>query len=318
MNVPDDYAQAETLHRQAYDSFEQGRLQEAAGLFDALLQLAPEHADYHYMQGLVHKYLRDWPTSLQHNLRALALREESDEASHWNAGIAATALGDWAEARRQWQACGLQLPQGEGPLETDFGVIGIRLNPWNQGETLFARRIDVVRARLLNVPLPQSGHSLGDLVLHDGARTGERLFNGEPVPVFNALARLSASPYRTYVAFVHCADANALEALLISEQHGLGGIEDWTESIRTLCLRCSYGAAHTHAEHEASAPGAWQAERNLGVAADEPTAREVLEAWARQGAGRRLEALIAPEPEPAPPAHDTPWWRSPDEAQEQA
>lgn len=52
------------------------------------------------MQGLTHKYLRDWPVSLHHNLRSQALRDERDEASLWNAGIAATALGDWAQARR--------------------------------------------------------------------------------------------------------------------------------------------------------------------------------------------------------------------------
>lgn len=38
-------------------------------------------------------------------------------------------------------------------------------------DTLYARRIDVVRARprLLNVPLPESGYRCGDVV-HDGSR----------------------------------------------------------------------------------------------------------------------------------------------------
>src|SRR5512143_2143122 len=99
-NKRDDHAD---VARQAYDAFEAGRLREAARHFAELVRLVPDYPAYHYMQGLAHKYLREWRPSLESNLRAIALRNgEDDNASHWNAGIAATALGDWEEARRQW------------------------------------------------------------------------------------------------------------------------------------------------------------------------------------------------------------------------
>jgi hypothetical protein len=49
----------------------------------------------------------------------------------WNLGIAATALGDWATARRAWTAFGVTLPAGpaDQPIDGDFGITPIRLNP---------------------------------------------------------------------------------------------------------------------------------------------------------------------------------------------
>src|SRR5690606_30084312 len=130
-------------------------------------------------------------TSLRHNLRAIELADEKSQAPYWNAAIAATGLGDWPEARKLWAACGIKIPEGEGPIEDDYGIAVVRLNPWHGGETVFARRIDPARARLLNVPLQESGHRFGDIVLHDGAATGHRFDGQREVPVFNELSRLS-------------------------------------------------------------------------------------------------------------------------------
>src|SRR6478672_11024098 len=97
-------AVTQALHTAAYEAYEAGRLTDASSLFARLIETYPGVAHYHYMRGLVHKYLRDWPTSLAHNLESLALQgaegEGEDEASLWNAGIAATAIGDWQQARR--------------------------------------------------------------------------------------------------------------------------------------------------------------------------------------------------------------------------
>ncbi|SDQ26006.1 hypothetical protein [Pseudoxanthomonas sp. CF125] len=300
------------LHEQAYAAFERGALKEASIRFAALLQSDPDWANYHYMQGLVHKYLRDWPTSLHHNLRSLELRDEPDESSQWNAGIAATALGEWAEARRQWRACSIKVPEGDGPIEKDFGVVSVRLNPWGSGETLFARRIDVVRARLLNVPLQESGHRFGDIVLHDGASTGERELDGRRVPVFNALARLTPSDFQTFVAFVSCDQADDLNDLLESQAPGLGYIEDWTSSVVSFCLRCSYGAAHRH--DAGGNKDAWEPDRNLGVAAQSRhSVTRLLEAWQAKGPGRRVDAIEAREHAVPVPEDGFAWWRGPEE-----
>ncbi len=305
---PADDAALEDL---AYGAFDRGELFEASKYFAELLARQPDVHRFHYMRGLAHKYLRDWAPSLEHNLRSQALSEEFDESSAWNAGIAATALGEWSQAREQWRRCGIHIPDGEGPIEGDWGVVSVRLNPWGPGETVFARRIDVVRARLLNVPLPESGHRLFDIVLHDGAKTGERQIEGGTVPVFNALARLAPSDFRTFVVFVTCDEPEDIEALTEATLPGIGYVEDWTHSIVHYCLRCSYGAPHGH--HETS-QGEWQPERNLGIGAQSKAAVErLLDNWLRGGPGRAIESIEQREHAAPEPEQGHVWWRGPEE-----
>lgn len=313
-----DTAAREMLDAQAYAAFNDGQLQQARALFGALLTLAPEVPHLHYMRGLAHKYLRDWPASLQDNLRAQALQADLDEGAAWNAGIAATALGDWAEARRQWTQCGIGLPEGDGPVDHDFGMISVRLNPWAEGETVFARRIDVVRARLMNVPLPESGHRLFDIVLHDGAKTGERALDDGTVPVFNALQILERSDHRTFVVFIRCPSPDDCNALQDADLPGIGYVEDWSASIVSLCLRCSYGVGHdpgaADSAHDdgAASNDDWQIERTLGIGAQGKAAVERLLAnWVAAGPGRVVDAIECPACEETAPEDGTVWWREP-------
>lgn len=307
----DDFATLDNkaLDERAYAAWDAGELKEASRHFAELLRREPGSAGYHYMQGLAHKYLRDWPVSLHHNLQSQALRHEPDEASLWNTGIAATALGDWAEARRAWAACGMTLPGEEGPIEGDFGIACVRLNPWGEGETMFARRIDPVRARLLAVPLPESGYRCGDIVLNDGASTGRRRYGDGTVPVFNAMERLVTSEFRTFAAFVSCPAEADIDELLDATLPGVLHSEDWT-SMRYYCLRCSYGVPHGHEE---AAEDAWTPERNLGIAAQSRRSVEKLLAdWQSMGSDRRVEGIESREhPLPAP-EDGTVWWRGPD------
>lgn len=303
---------AQDVEELAYAAFDRGDLEVASGLFLQLIESEPDAYRFHYMRGLAHKYLRDWPTSLQHNLRSQQLQDTFDEASAWNAGIAATALGDWGEARQQWQRCGIRLTEGEGPIEGDFGLVSIRLNPWGRGETVFARRIDIVRARLLNVPLPESGHRLFDIVLHDGAKTGERECGDGTVPVFNALARLTPSDFRTFTAFVHCETPLDIRALQEATLPGIGYVEDWTESIAHYCLRCSYGTPHRHHHHDDDEAPEWEQERNLGIGAQSKAAvTRLLRDWASGGAGRGIDGIEVRECAPPEPAQGFVWWQGP-------
>ncbi len=303
------------LKNSAYAAFDGGKLSEASRLFGALLELEPGSHAYHYMRGLVHKYLRDWPVSLQHNLRAIETADEPDEASQWNAGIAATAMREWSVARQQWKACGIAIPDGEGPVETDFGVVSVRLNPWAAGETLFARRIDVVRARLLNVPLPESGHRFGDIVLHDGASTGQREMDGRTVPVFNVLERLKPSDFTTHAVFVRCDRPEDMDELLESSLPGIGYVEDWTHSIVHYCLRCSYGTPHRH--DAAANEDSWNPDRNLGIAAQSRASVDrLLHQWTASGSGRSVDSVELREHEAPLPEEGQIWWREPESEQE--
>jgi tetratricopeptide (TPR) repeat protein len=307
---------SDILHERAYAAFDAGDLIDARARFELLLAVKPDAPDYHYMQGLVCKYLQDWPISLHHNLQSLALRTEPDEASRWNAAIAATAIGDWAEARRQWADCGIELPDGDGAINSNFGVASIRLNAWDAGETLFGRRIDPVRARLINVPLPDSGYRYGDIVLHDGAATGQRRFHQSMVPVFNAMQRVEASEFQTFAIFATCPRHEDLDALVEARMPGIAFIEDWTESITHYCLRCSYGTPHRHLEEDANADDdAWRPERNLGIAAQSRhSVMKLLEHWKSKAIGRRLDAIESRDAVPSsPPNCGERWWLSPDD-----
>ena len=68
------------LHQRAYSAIDRGALGDASRDFESLLQRDPDNVYYHYMRGLAHKYLRDWPTSLSHNLRAIELDDEKSQA----------------------------------------------------------------------------------------------------------------------------------------------------------------------------------------------------------------------------------------------
>ncbi len=303
------------LHDLAYAAMDRGALAEASRHFEALLARAPGDRHYHYMRGLAHKYLLDWPTSLRHNLEAIALADEIGEAEHWNAAIAATALGDWERVRTLWAAVGIRVPEGRGAIVDDYGVAVVRLNPWHGGETVWMRRIDPVRARLLNVPLPESGHRFGDIVLHDGAATGSR-WNGERnVPVFNELQRLAPSDFATHVVFVGCDRSEDLQALLDTTAPGIGYIEDWTASIRHYCLRCSYGAPHRH-----DAPTVnddWAPDRYLGIAAQSrKSVEKLLRNWENGGDGRWVEGIETRECGIPERVDGQVWWREPEADQE--
>lgn len=317
MSVDPPLLDRDALAARAYAAYDDGDLIEARAWFDTLLAAAPDVPDYHYMQGLVCKYLRDWPMSLQHNLRSLALRADADEASRWNAAIAATALGDWGEARRQWADCGIAIPDGDGAIDANFGVASFRVNAWDRGETLFGRRIDPVRARLINVPLPDSGYRYGDVVLHDGAATGQRRFHQSMVPVLNVLERLETSEFQTFAVFVSCPQREDLNALVEARMPGIAFIEDWTESIAHYCLRCSYGAPHRRSEgaHDVEKRTDWWPERNLGIAAQSRhSVTRLTERWRANGVGRRLDAVESRDTAPgAPPLNSGQWWLSPED-----
>lgn len=320
----------QALAAHAYAAYDTGDLAEARIRFEALLAAATEDPAHRYMLGLVCKYLRDWPASLHHNLRALAphadASEDDGEAPRWNAAIAATALGDWAEARRQWAACGIGIPGDDGPIDTNFGVASLRLEAWGQAETVFARRIDPVRAQIINVPLPDSGYRYGDIVLHDGASTGQRRFHQSMVPVLNALQRMETSAYPTFAVFVHCPQRTDLDALIEARVPGIAFVEDWTDSIVHYCLRCSHGAPHRHGKDDVPKDhgngqtdtedrSRWRPERDIGIAAQSRhSVMRLIERWKAGGRGRRLDAVDSRDAMPTvPPVRGEQWWLAPDD-----
>ena len=133
--------------------------------------------------------------------------------------------------------------------------------------------------------------------------------------MFNALARLSPSDFRTFVVFVSCPSPEDIDELTDASLPGIGYVEDWTHSIVNYCLRCSYGSPH---RHEASTDD-WAEDRNLGIGAQSRASVEkLLDDWVARGRGRMVESIEERE-HPAPePEQGHVWWREPEEDEAQA
>ena len=256
-------------------------IEAAMPLYERALALDPEHAVVHYNIGLVHKYRGAWAESLHHNRIASELAPD-DEASHWNMGIAATALRDWPAAREAWRRAGIVIAEGEGPIEEDFGMTPVRLNPEDRGEVVWARRIDPVRAVIANIPYGSSGFREGDIVLHDGAAVGQRELGDRIYSVFNVLELFEASACSTYEAEVRARDAADLDALVQALDAAKVEHEVWTTNMRMLCRQCSEGLPHEHHDEEKAA--GWPDSHVLGISATSPdAARRVLSQWSAGG-----------------------------------
>lgn len=239
--------------------------------------------------GLLHKWSGSWEDALACNLRAAELvGERADEPAWWNLGIAATALRRWDLARRAWRAYGIDTPAGEGPIDGDHGYAAVRINLAVRPELVWGRRLDPARIRIESVPLPDSGHRWGDVVLHDGEPVATRQAAGSTYLVFDQLDRWEASPTPTLSATVSAGSPGMVDALLTAlESAGLTA-EDWTTHTTTSCGACSTDTHH-QAMAAATAPNH---EHAVGIAATLGDARPVIEEWERSHDGRCRDLTV--------------------------
>lgn len=256
--------------------------------YRAALQLDPELKEAWFDLGLICKWERRWQEAFDCNLRAAELEgAKADEPAWWNLGIAATALRDWQVARRAWRAYRLKIPDGEGPIEGDFGVAPVRLNRDDAAEVVWGHRIDPARIRLSSIPFPQSGHRWADVVLHDGVPNGYREFNGQSRAVFDELMRWEPSEVSTIQVSVSADEIQAVDELLEAVHVAGYAGEDWTRNVRALCKRCSEGTVHAEHSEPALASGR---EHFIGFAGPFNLIDELVERWAVEG-GRQVHSV---------------------------
>ena len=279
---------AERANARGNEALDRRALAEAASFYRRAITFDSSYSTPLYNLGLVHKWRREWRPSLECNERALAL-DPGNQGACWNLGIAATAVGEWPIARRAWTHYGISVPEGEGPIDGDLGLVPIRLSPDSAPEVIWCRRLDPARARITGVPFPESDRRFGDLLLHDGEPRGTRRIGGREVSVFDEIVVLEASRAVTYAAVVDAPSADdsfALETALGQAGHGA---EDWTRTVRLFCTACSEGKAHEHEEPAERAEKEWNKERSFGIGSMDGAAIEpVLAEWAAGAPGRAI------------------------------
>ena len=281
------HERANHLQEEGQELSSSGNDHEALRRYHQALTLEPDRPHTLYNIGLIHKYRREWRESFDYNLQAYLLRPE-DEATKWNLAIAATALRDWATARRIWGECGINIHGQTGPISMNFGKAPVRLNPDSEGEVVWGSRIDPVRTVLRNIPLPESGFRYLDIVLNDGAPDGSRISQGQEYHVFNVLGVFEPSHWSTYCAAIYAPDPEGLALLQALAQELEMGFEDWTNSIRTLCRACSEGTPHEH-----STESDWTPDRRVGLSATERSHIDgLLRMWTNRQSGRVEEVSL--------------------------
>jgi tetratricopeptide (TPR) repeat protein len=231
-----------------------GENEKAIAAFKQAIDIAPQWAVPYFNLGLVYKHQHRWEDCLKCNERAVA-RDPRDEAALWNMGIAATALGNWTKAREAWKRYGVKLPEGDGPVNGDFGSTPVRINPKDAGEVVWCKRIDPARAIIQSIPFAESGHRYGDLLLHDGEPKGYRMVGKQQVPVFNELQILMPSEFGTYLIGLENTTAKEAESLIAAFDAEELAAENWQTNTRVICQACSegkpFGEGHQHPERKA-------------------------------------------------------------------
>jgi tetratricopeptide (TPR) repeat protein len=292
-NEPAD--RADELFTQAKARSDAGDEQGALALYLESLALNRQQPSALYNVGLIYKYRREWAESLRYNRLAAELRPE-DPATNWNVGIAATALREWRVAREAWKRAGIKIDEGDGPIVGGFGYTPVRLNGFeetdSQVEVVWAHRLSPVTARITNIPTPEARFRYGDVVLHDGAGTGTRLYApGDERPVFNVFELFEPSAHITFEAVLYVPDEGALQALQRACEVAGVEVEDWTGNMNFLCRACSEGRVHEQHDHPLKSDE-WKIERRVGLAStDTETVEALLVMWKSEGVGRDIESL---------------------------
>ena len=252
------------------------------------VELAPDAWTAHADRAVAAKHARAWAECREACLRSRALREgPPDPGVHWNLGIAGTALGDWPAARLGWTGCGIAITPGDGEVQLALGLTPIRIGPRDAQEVVWCERIDPARAIVSNIPMPESGHRLGDLLLHDGEPRGKRMLGSREVSVFDALERLEPSPFATTVVTVRATSEADVAALTELFRAAGAFAEDWSASLHWMCRACSEG--RPHAEHDRER--GWSLERKIGVASKTRVEDDLLRTWESAGEGREIVDL---------------------------
>ncbi|MEU9823780.1 hypothetical protein [Micromonospora chersina] len=269
------------LYKRAQQAWDAEDWPVAGELWERLARRYPDlpvAESWWYNAALAYKFLRNWAKAYDLGREAAARSTPgTEDPAFWNLGIAATIMEDWATARQAWSGYGLDVPDGEGEIEADFGTTPIRLSG---GEVVWARRLCPTRARVLNVPTPGSGRRFGEVVVHDGAPNGERTVDGRTYPVFDELLLFRASDLPTSTVEVLAGTPEDVRALAeLFDEHGYAA--EPASGVRALCACCSEGTVQQDRDHHVAGG------QRVHLAAPADRVAGLMNAWSASAPQRR-------------------------------
>lgn len=276
-------ARADAQYDAAWSAWSDGRQRDAIELLRSAVTAEPRSA-WWFDLGLMHKWRREWPASLEANLQAAEL-DPANDAAYWNGGIAATALHDWPVARRMWASYGVRLPEGDGEPHGSFGPTPVRVDLDGTPEVVWCERLDPARALVENVPTPDCDRRWHDVVLHDGEPKGERRSGDQWVPVFDEISLWRPSELPKLRVVVQAGSPREVELLVDRVRDAGRGAEDWTGGLQVLCRECSEGRPDP--DHDHPPMDDWSTQRSVGFGCERDVAGTLLDAWVAEAPDRR-------------------------------
>lgn len=263
----------------AYAAWDANDFESAADMLARAVRMpGGDQRQFWFDLALAHKFGRDWPAARDAGLAAVERGvEPKQDPTWWNLGIAATALRDWALARRAWRGYGIDAVEaGNDPIRIDFGFTPVRLHGRDGDEVVWAHRLCPARAKVMSVPLPESGRRWGEVVLHDGAPNGTREWDGATYSVFDEIELFEPSGTPTFAVRLDAAHDD-VEALADQVLDAGWGVEA-AANVRMVCTACSEGHLvddHAH-QHEHSTSGQ---HGDVLIAAPADVVSSTLSAW---------------------------------------
>lgn len=158
----DEQERAEAHIRKAEVHLARGDRLGAIGHMRRAAVLAPAWIEPHRLLGEQMLKQKRWKDSIVHCSCALDLQPDSRELL-WRIGIATTATGRLDDARATWESLGVEGVNDDG-CYTDPPEISISIE---RGREVRGIALDPARARVCEVPPPETGLRLGDVVLID-------------------------------------------------------------------------------------------------------------------------------------------------------
>lgn len=224
MNLPPNHLE---LFAQALRYDEAGDPYTAIKLFKKVNRLVLDFAPAYRGLAVIYSRRQEFKPAFHYWSKTVAI-DADDRDAWWQLGLAAVALKRMRTALTVWCKFGFDKLDHKRPL-------GLQLTHLDGFEILWMEALDPARARIVSIPHPGSGARYRDLMLYD--RRGQRGYNvvqRRRVAIYQAVARLKRSPYRTFSCLLHTGDEAAVNQLeKLCYEAGLG-FEIWSNAIRAV------------------------------------------------------------------------------------